>query len=142
MKDVSREGTVPQVPVALGRLCSLEHLSAEAATGLLCWALRLQGSPASLGLGGAQFVTVLCFQSCFTLLQVGNWLCTYAVAKLWGYGGESASPRLEIKNKSGRRGCRRERLLGREQDVVPCAPGNTSVTDSGYFGETEDTEVI
>lgn len=86
MKDVSHEGTVPQVPVALGWFCSLEHLSAEAATGLLCWALRLQGSPASLGLGGAQFVTALCFQSRFTLLQVGDWLCTHTAEKRWVTG--------------------------------------------------------
>lgn len=46
-----------------------------------------------------------------------------------GYGGESASRRLEVKNKLGweGRGCWRKRILGREQDVVRCALGIPSL---------------
>lgn len=119
MKDVSHKGTVPQVPVALGRLCSLEHLSAEAATRLLCWALRLQGSPASLGLGGAQFVTALCFRSRFTLLQVGDWLCTYAAEKRWVMGVSLHPLALKSRTSQGTEGAGESGFWGGSRTWYP-----------------------
>jgi len=129
IKDNSREGTALHVPVARGRLCWPGPLFGAAAAGLLCWALHLRGSPSQSGGGGS--ATALGFGSRFVSLQVGDWLRADAAEKRGAgqraRGAAAAPPRPEVEKKSGwgGRGCRRERLLGREQDAVPCAPGNT-----------------